>query len=256
MAKSKLSKRKNPTSIFHFRDAGYLPEALANYLGMMAYTLPDQREIFSMAEMAETFDMSRISLGGPVFDVAKLKWLNGRYLREKLSLEDVLARLREWKLNDDFIGQILPLALPRLETFSDFVPLASFLFAERVSADADALAGKLEPNEAARLLKVAEWEFEKVNAWTGEAIGSVFNRIAETEEKKLKQIMPTFFVALTGSDVSLPLYEAMALLGPDLSRTRLRHALETLSEAGHGLSKKGLKALQKEYEAKYGSRPD
>ena len=75
-------------------------------------------------------------------------------------------------------------------------------------------------------------------------------------EKVLKQIMPTFFVALTGSGVSLPLFEAMALLGPDLSRTRLRHALDTLSEAGHGLSKKGLKALQKEYEAKYGSRPD
>ena len=92
--------------------------------------------------------------------------------------------------------------------------------------------------------------------WTDDAIGAVFSRIAEIEDRKLKQIMPTFFVALTGSGVSLPLFEAMALLGPDLSRTRLRHALDTLSEAGHGLSKKGLKALEKEYQAKYGSRPD
>ena len=254
--KSKLSKRKNPTGIFHYRDAGFLPEALANYLGMMAYTLPDQREIFSIDEMAETFDLTRMSLGGPVFDVAKLRWLNGRYLREKLQPEEVLDRLREWKLNDDLLARILTLALQRLETFSDFVPLASFLFSESISATPEKLSGKLEPDDAARLVKVAEWEFEKLPAWTAEAIGHTFNRIAEIEERKLKQIMPTFFVALTGSKVSLPLYDAMTLLGPDLSRTRLRQALDIFAEAGHGLSKKGLKALQKEYEAKYGSRPD
>ena len=91
--KSKLSKRKNPTGIFYFRDAGYLPEALINYLGMMGYTLPDQREIFSIGELSETFDIKRISLGGPIFDLAKLKWLNGRYLREQLQRE-VLERLQ------------------------------------------------------------------------------------------------------------------------------------------------------------------
>jgi glutamyl-tRNA synthetase len=83
--KSKLSKRKNPTGIFYFRDAGFLPEALLNYLGMMGYTLPDQREIFSLEELIDTFEIKRISLGGPIFDLAKLKWLNGRYLREKLN---------------------------------------------------------------------------------------------------------------------------------------------------------------------------
>ncbi|MDA1046867.1 MAG: glutamate--tRNA ligase [Verrucomicrobia bacterium] len=254
--KSKLSKRKNPTSIFHYRDAGFLPEAVANYLGMMAYTLPDQREIFSISDMSETFDSSRISLGGPIFDVTKLKWLNGRYLREKLSANDLLARLSEWKYNDEFLGKVLPLALPRLETFSDFAPLASFLFAEKVEIDAESISGKLESADAARLIKIAEWEFEKLREWKGEAIGNVFNRIAEIEELKLKQLMPTFFVAISGSSVSLPLFDAMAILGPDLSRSRLRQALDVLSEAGHGLSKKGLKALEKEYQAKYGIRVD
>jgi len=254
--KSKLSKRKNPTSIFHYRDAGFLSEAVVNYLGMMAYTLPDKREVFSIADMSETFDTSRISLGGPIFDVSKLKWLNGRYLREQLSANDLLARLGEWKFNDDFLGKILPLALPRLETFSDFGPLASFLFAEKVEIDTDSISGKLEPADAARLIKTAEWELEKLREWEGEPIGNVFNGIAEIEDLKLKQFMPTFFVAITGSGVSLPLFDAMAILGPDLSRTRLRQALEVLSESGHGLSKKGLKSLEKEYQAKYGNRID
>ena len=76
--KSKLSKRKNPTGIFYYRDAGFLPEAMINYLGMMGYTLPDQREIFSLLDLSETFDLKRMSLGGPIFDLAKLKWLIGR----------------------------------------------------------------------------------------------------------------------------------------------------------------------------------
>jgi glutamyl-tRNA synthetase len=251
-----LSKRKNPTSIFYYRDSGYLPEAVVNYLGMMAYTLPDQREMFSIDEMAETFDFSRISLGGPIFDVAKLKWLNGRYLREKLSTEEILDRLRNWKLSDQSLGRIVPLAVQRLETLSDFVPMTKFLLTDEVEIDAESLIGKLEPQEAARILKLAEWEFERLQDWNGEAIGSVFKDMAETEELKLKQLMPTFFVAISGSTVSLPLFESMAILGPDLCRSRLRKALETLSEGGHGLSKKGLKALEKEYQAKYGNRRD
>ena len=254
--KSKLSKRKNPTSVFYYKDAGYLPEAVVNYLGMMAYTLPDQRELFSLEEMAESFDFSRVSLGGPIFDVTKLKWLNGRYLREKLSPDEVLERLKGWKLNDSFLGQVVPLAVQRLETLADFAPMTSFLSAAEVEADAESLAGKLEPAEAARIVKVAEWEFEKLRDWNGEAIAAIFKRIAETEDLKLKQIMPTFFLAISGSTVSLPLFESMAVLGPDLCRSRLRRALSALSEAGHGLSKKGLKALEKEYQAKYGARPD
>tara|TARA_Y100001934_G_scaffold282501_1_gene396527 strand:- start:96 stop:1538 length:1443 start_codon:yes stop_codon:yes gene_type:complete len=254
--KSKLSKRKNPTSISFYKDSGYLPEAVVNYLGMMAYTLPDQREIFSLEDMAETFDFSRISLGGPIFDVDKLRWLNGRYLRENLSHEEVLERLKDWKLNDEFLTRLIPLAIQRLETLADFAPMTSFLSMDEVQADAESLAGKLEAPDAARLIKVAEWEFEKLGDWTGDKIGATFNRIAETEALKLKQLMPTFFVAISGSTVSLPLFESMAVLGPDLCRARLRRALKALAEAGHGLSKKGLKKLEKEYQAKYGDRPN
>ena len=80
--------------------------------------------------------------------------------------------------------------------------------------------------------------------------------MSEVEDLKLKELLRLFFVAISGSTVSLPLFDGMALLGPDLSRTRIRKALEKLSEAGSGLSKKGLKSLEKEYRQNYGKRID
>jgi glutamyl-tRNA synthetase len=254
--KSKLSKRKNPTGILYYRDAGFLPEAMINYLGMMGYTLPDQREIFSLGELSETFDLKRMSLGGPIFDLAKLKWLNGRYLREKLSPEETLERLVSWKGGKDFLGKVLPLALQRLETMSDFFPMVGFLLTDEVEYSVDDLTGKLEPAEASRLLKIAEWELEKTTHWDRDELSPVFQRMSEVEDLKLKELLRLFFVAISGSTVSLPLFDGMALLGPDLSRTRIRKALEKLSDAGSGLSKKGLKSLEKEYREAYGNRID
>ena len=254
--KSKLSKRKNPTSINYYRDAGFLPEAVLNYLGMMGYTLPDQREIFSFSELSESFDVNRMSLGGPIFDLAKLKWLNGRYLREKLDKSEVLQRLMEWKANPEFLGQILPLALQRLETFSDFFPLAQFLLTEAPDYPIESLTGKMEAGEVAKILKVAEWEMEKISDWNRDLLSKLFQRIADVENLKLKQVLPPFFVAVSGRTVSLPLFDGLVLLGPDLTRTRIRHALEKLAESGNGLSKKGLKKLEKEYQSNYGNRID
>ena len=254
--KSKLSKRKNPTSIDYYKDAGFIPEAVVNYLGMMGYTLPDQREIFDLEEMSESFDIKRMSLGGPIFDIAKLKWLNGRYLREKLEPKDVLNRLIKWKANPEFLGKILPLALQRLETLSDFFPLAQFLLDDIPNYTTDQLVGKQEALEVAKLLKIAEWEMEKMLNWDRNYLSQLFQKIAEVEELKLKQVLPAFFVAFSGNSISLPLFDSLALLGPDLARTRLRTALEKLSAAGSGLSKKGLKKLEKEYMQKYGNRID
>ncbi len=254
--KSKLSKRKNPTSVTYYQDAGFLPEAMLNYLGMMGYTLPDQREIFSLNEFCETFEIRRVSLGGPIFDVDKLKWVNGRYLRENLTPEEVLQRLVEWKGGPSFLSQVIPLALPRLETFSDFFPLSQFLLNENPLYPFDELVGKQEPREVARLLKIAEWELEKVDSWDRNSLANVFQNLAETECKKLKELLTPFFVCITGSKVSLPLFDGIALLGADLTRSRIRKALQFLAENDAGISKKGLKSLEKEYRQSYGKRID
>src|SRR5690554_8050231 len=73
---------KNPTSIIFYQRMGYLPQALLNYLGRMGWSMPDEREKFSLSEMVEHFDIQRVSLGGPIFDVEKLAWLNGQWIRD------------------------------------------------------------------------------------------------------------------------------------------------------------------------------
>ena len=89
--KSKLSKRKNPTSINYYRDIGVLPEALLNYLGRMGWSMPDEREVFTLQDMIENFDVQRVSLGGPIFDVEKLNWLNGQWIRKIVDEQGVAA---------------------------------------------------------------------------------------------------------------------------------------------------------------------
>ena len=115
--KSKLSKRKNPTSILYYQRMGYLPEALLNYLGRMGWSMPDEREKFTLEQMLEVFDIQRVSLGGPVFDVEKLSWLNGMWIRDELTDDQLADRLHEWALNRDTLKAFLPFARQRMETF-------------------------------------------------------------------------------------------------------------------------------------------
>ncbi|MGI6086896.1 MAG: glutamate--tRNA ligase [Kiritimatiellia bacterium] len=253
--KSKLSKRRNPTSILYYRQAGFLPEALTNYLGLMAYSFADGREIFTPAEMAASFDIDRISLGGPVFDFQKLQNFNGRYLRA-LSPSELWQRLQGWLLNDAYWQSIVPLAQPRLNQLADFVPQAAFLFADRQDYPPELLiqsSGGLDAASVARLLKITQWELEKPSTWNMETIHSVFNRIAETEKMKLKQIMPVFHTALSGAPVSLPAFDAMSLIGRDLTLRRLHYAMEALETLGGALKGKQLKELEKYYRATYGA---
>ncbi len=252
--KSKLSKRRNPTSILYYRRAGFLPEALINYLGLLAYSFADGRELFTLADLAQNFEIDRVSLGGPVFDFQKLQHFNGRYLRN-LPPAELWERMQAWLLRDDFWRKIIPLAQPRLNQLADFVPQAAFLFADRLDYPPALLAqssGGLDGPSVARLLKTAQWELEKPPAWHVDAIRGVFNRIAEIENMKLKQIMPVFYAALAGAPAALPAFDAMALLGRDLTLRRLHYALEALENQGIALKGKQLKDLEKSYRAAYG----
>ncbi len=125
--KSKLSKRKNPTSILYYQRMGFMSEAMLNYLGRMGWSMPDEREKFTLDEMLKEFDINRVSLGGPVFDVEKLRWLNGCWIRENLSTEQFADRLVQWAYNREFWMPALAHLQKRVETFSDLAPAANFL---------------------------------------------------------------------------------------------------------------------------------
>jgi len=253
--KSKLSKRKNPTGVLYYRRAGFLPAAILNYLGLMAYSPPDGNEVFSLEDMCRDFDIDRISLGGPVFDLQKLRSFNGRAIRA-LSDDALATQLKTWMLNDDTWRRIIPLAKPRLSQLADLVPMTGYLFADRLDiSSADLLATLSPPERIPALLRTVQWEIERRADWDAAAAETVFDGVAEREDLKLKELLPLFFVTLSGSPVALPLFESMELLGRDLCLQRIQQALSVLEADGVALTGKGLKRFTKEYEVRYGRLP-
>ncbi len=230
--KSKLSKRKNPTSILFYQRMGYLPEALLNYLGRMGWSMPDEREKFTLADMLEVFDIQRVSLGGPVFDVEKLSWLNGMWIREELSDEQLADRLQEWALNRERLMAFLPFAKQRL--VSGMLP---------ISAD-DLKATGMDEEQLVIALQFALWRLESVQVWQRDNIFNALKAIADGLDIKLKPFLAPFFIAIAGSSASISVMDSMHLLGADMSRARLRHAIELLG----GVGKKKLKKLESDYQ--------
>jgi glutamyl-tRNA synthetase len=242
--KSKLSKRKNPTSILYYQRMGYLPEALLNYLGRMGWSMPDESEKFTLADMLAHFDIQRVSLGGPVFDVEKLSWLNGHWIREDLSDEDLANRLTDWALNRKTLLSVLPHARQRMETFSDLVPLAGFLVSGTLPLDETDFDGlKLEDEALLQALQFVLWRLEAQRHWTRERVFSDVKVVADAMGIKMKDFLGPFFVAVCGSTASFSVFDGMVLLGPDMTRARIRHAIEVLG----GVSKKAMKRLEKAY---------
>jgi glutamyl-tRNA synthetase len=242
--KSKLSKRKNPTSILYYQRMGYLPEALLNYLGRMGWSMPDESEKFSLADMLANFDIQRVSLGGPIFDVEKLSWLNGMWIREDLSDAELADRLQEWALNRKNLLAVLPHAKQRMETLSDLVPLAAFLVSGTLPlTEADFAGVKGTREQVLQGLQFVLWKLEAQRHWERDAIFADVKTIANAQELKMKDFLAPFFIAVSGSAASISVFDAMVLLGPDMTRARIRHAIEVLG----GVSKKAMKRLEKAY---------
>jgi len=227
--KSKLSKRKNPTSILFYRAMGYLPEALLNFLGLLMVSSADGEEVMTLDELIARFEVEHLSLGGPVFDVPKLDWLNGKRLRE-LTPEAFVERVLAWGGDHERSATMLALAQARVERLSDLGPLLAFFFAGRLHpTEAQLLEGqKLEKDLIKEALARAMFELDTSQTFDRVVVEGVLKRVAEQMGRKLRDLARVFYVALTGSPTSVPLFDAAELLGRDICRERLRNAIETL----------------------------
>jgi glutamyl-tRNA synthetase len=217
--KSKISKRKNPVSLVYYRESGYLPEALLNFLGLMGGGMaqPTEQEIvsqglntkegdiFSIAEMIAKFDFQRISLGGPVFDLVKLKWLNGEYIR-KLSAEAFYEALRTTVLSDGYLRAVATLIQPRVETLAQFGDMTSFFFADNVLPPESVWVPKKRSPEDTLAFAAEQLTLLETTAWEAGAI---------EEALKLRAI-------LTGSTTSPPLTESLVIFGKARTLDRMR----------------------------------
>lgn len=239
----KLSKRKNPTSIFFYRDSGYLSEAFINFLSLMGYSAPNDKEIYSLQELFQDFDPKRIGASGAIFDIQKLDWLNQHYLINLFDEQSLLERIKSWQLNDSFLKKLIPLCHSRIQTFGDFFELCHFFFINKLDYSAEDLCPKsTTPEISASVLQSFIWEFEACETHSSDALLELSKDLAaffEVNHKKV--IMPILFTAITGKKQGLPLFHSIEILGKDRTRARLLRAIETLG----GLSKKKLVSLQK-----------
>lgn len=240
---SKLSKRKQSTSINYYRRCGYLSETLLNYLATMGFSMPDEREVFSYQEFQDAFRPSRVSTSGPVFDLAKLSWLNGQYLR-KLSLAEFKDKMSSWAFGAGRVDAILRLVQDRTERFDDVFAQADYLLGERVALTEESFDHKkLHREDCVRVLYFAEQLLDRLNDWNSEAISEAFKSLATQLGFKFREFLFPLFIAVSGRPVSLPLFDSIQILGLDVVNARLRSAIQALG----GVSKKAIKRLDTEW---------
>ena len=242
--KSKLSKRKNPTSIKYYESMGYLPEAVINYLGMMGWTMPSGEEKFSVQQMTSQFDINRVSLGGPIFDLEKLNWLNGKYIREEMSDNEFAEKYAQWAFPTKKLSDLLPLVRERVDKFSDVMELVNFfLIGDLGLTEQSFQKVKLNKEEILRVFQFSLWRLEGVKEWSNESIQNELQCLSEQLDIKLREFLAPLFIAVTGKPVSISVIESIAILGIDMFRARIRDAIKMLG----GISKKMEKSLLREY---------
>jgi glutamyl-tRNA synthetase len=219
-----LSKRHGAVAVERFREDGFLPEALVNYLALLGWSFDETTTFFALDDLVERFDLSRVSRNPAAFDFQKLEWMNGHYLREmpdeRLAplLSEALDRAGV-KADAETVAAAAPLVKERMRTLAEGVELVRFLFSD-VTPDAKALK-MLGPDKAELLRKAAD-ALDVLDPWTHEEIERVLRALQEETGLSPKQAFQPIRAAVTGTLVSPPLFESIALLGRDRTVTRLR----------------------------------
>jgi len=219
----KLSKRHGATSVQDLRDAGYLPEAVINYLALLGWGYDEETTFHTVEELQQRFRLERVSKSPAVFDEQKLRWMNGRYLRE-LPVDDLTSRLEKITGRSGLRGAV-EISQDKISTLSEFWPLTRFFF-DGPSDDPAARERVLEAPGGKEALAAARTALADVaEPWTPEKVEGALGPVAERLGVKRKQVFQPLRVAVTGTTVSPGIFETVALLGRDETLARVDHAL-------------------------------
>jgi len=224
--KSKLSKRKNDVSIVSYQKKGYLPEALLNFLMLLGWSHPDNKEIISLAEFIEVFSFERMQKTGPVFDIEKLNWMNGKYIREEFSNEELINRLRPFipaDFPEDKITKILPLVKERLVTLADWPELTNFFYLS-VEVDQTMLLKKATPELVAQQLNLTIEALKSIENWSLTEIETAIRNLQSKYDWPKSQYFMMLRLAVTGLKATPPLFETIEVLGQNLTLLRLSNS--------------------------------
>ncbi len=238
----KLSKRHGSTSLRDFREKGYLPEALMNYVTLVGWSFDDKSEFFTKEELEKIFDIQKIHKAPGVFDYKKLDWFNGQYIR-KLSDEELKAKLIPYLVDakfvdanitqeqDELLNKLVPCVKPRLKVLSDIVDLSRFLFTNPEVAEKEMFVAKKMDLESSTSALIKAYEVFKKGLDKEKPFEEIENDICEIAnemEVKVNGVFTPLRVALTSSTVSLPMHDTVNLLGKDECYKRIDRAIEML----------------------------
>lgn len=214
---SKLSKRHGHTNVSWYQENGFLPEAILNFLSLLGWSHPEEKEIFSIDEFIRLVDLKDLKPVAPVFDLKKLTWMNQQYI-QNMDKDALLARLKTYdpsfeKQNDAIVTELLLLAKTRMETLKDFFSLTSHVFAEPVIKIRDQKDSKIAHELAERLATVSVWSKDEILT------------VCKSVMTKNGVKMPILYYLLTGMPSGLPLPETLAILGKERTIKRLSTTL-------------------------------
>jgi glutamyl-tRNA synthetase len=219
----KLSKRHGAASVQELRDAGYLPEAVRNYLALLGWGYDDETTFFTTEEMKQRFSLDRVSRNPAVFDEQKLRWMNGRYLRE-LSIDELTERLEEFTGRTG-LRPAVEISADKISTLAEFWPLAGFLF-DGPADDPAAREKVLGAEGAADALAAARAKLAELPDWDVEPLEGALREVVAELDVKPKAVFQPVRVALAGKPVSPGIFESLAVLGRDESLRRIDVALD------------------------------
>ena len=238
--KSKVSKRKGDPSVTDYRDRGYLPEALLNYLCLLGWSAGDDREVYSKDELIEAFRLERVSSANPVFDPAKLDWLNGEYIRT-LPLPRLAELAAPWFEKSGLVSETQLQAMggrfsalvgqlqERARTLADFPRLGRFYFVPPASYNEEGVAKHFAaPDVPARLADLATG-WETLDSFEKEKVEGVMRELAKQRGEKLAPWIHPARLALTGDVAGPGLFELASWLGREECVARLRTAANRIA---------------------------
>ncbi|MGE3724774.1 MAG: glutamate--tRNA ligase [Candidatus Sericytochromatia bacterium] len=234
--RSKLSKRHGATSVGEYLDKGFLTEALVNYLALLGWSAPDNREVLALSELCEFFDLGHVNKSGAIFDIEKLTWLNGQWLRQ-LPRETLLERLSPWlekqgtpaaDFDPDWLLAVLDLVQEKCRLLTDILDQAAFLLKPELTPDPEQTQKAFELASAKEVLSAFATAFEQLEPWTVDTLHTLFEQQKSQLPYKMKEIMWPLRAALTGRTAGADLQQSLFLLGQKRSLERLHLALSQL----------------------------
>ncbi len=232
---AKLSKRHGAVSVEEYRDAGYLPQAMVNYLAFLGWGIADGNEIMSGAELASRFDIVDVNHAGAAFDIQKLEWMNGEHIR-MLPLDDLVVAVRPFvaktfgeSLNAELLRAAVELAQSRATTLVHIAEQCAFLFAtDDVFTINEASWEKLVATDKIEDLLAAVITHCETCAWTIADLD--LRRLLDPLELKPRKALPAIYTAIEGSHTGLPLFESIFLVGRERTVARLKAARDRLAQ--------------------------